>query len=242
MTEPCLLDNDVVLKISAYQLLEETLLQFTIDGTAPAMLGVGRFVLRKKAKRSERFVNTNAVVASVADAIDRLQLVEPTNEEVELAAALEESAIEAGVALDTGEAQLLSVLIKRGSPIFATGDKRATEAITALAPPEITGRLVCLEQIFLCLLKQVPFVDVRHKVCQEPKADKAIASCFSCASIASSGFDPASTREGLRSYIESLRKASGGGVDARSGALSVHRAGKRRRERANLRRGQYVRF
>lgn len=209
MTEPCLLDNDLVLKVSAYQLLEETLLQFTIDGTAPAMLGVGRFVLRKKAKRSDRFVNTDAVVASVADALERLQVVEPTDEEVELAAALEESANETGAALDTGEAQLLAVMINRGSPLFATGDKRAIEAAAALAPPEITGRLVCLEQLFLCLLEPIPVADIRRKVCQEPKADSAIANCFSCASIASQAFDPASVTEGLRSYIESLRRASG---------------------------------
>ena len=209
MTEPCLFDNDVVLKISAYQLLDETLLKFTIDGMAPAMLGVGRFVLRKKAERSNRFVNTDTVVASVADAIERLQLVEPTDEEVDLAAALEESAIEIGVALDTGEAQLLAVLIKRGSPVFATGDKRAIVAAAALATPEIKGRLACLEQLLLCLLEHMPVADIRRKVCQEPTSDAAIANCFSCASITFPGFDPASATEGLQSYIESLANASG---------------------------------
>lgn len=209
MPEPCLLDNDIILKVAAFKLTDDVLSLLTIESEKPAILGVGRFVVARKAETSKRFNDSLALAASIEAFLDQLNVVEPNDDELELAADLEATGIQEGVDLDVGEAQLLAVLLNRSSPAIATGDKRAVIAISRLGIARAYGKFVCLEQLFTILLQRRVTHELRAKVCAEPGADRAISLCFACASISTTLVAPDSIAAGLQSYIANLRAQSG---------------------------------
>ncbi|MBL6431683.1 MAG: hypothetical protein HPM95_13135 [Alphaproteobacteria bacterium] len=113
MPEPCLLDNDVVLKVAAYSLNGAAIGCLTSERVFPAILGVGKFVVRRKAANANRFKQPERITADLEFLLDKLQVIEPTETEIELAADLEETARQLGEAFDAGEAQLFAVLLTR---------------------------------------------------------------------------------------------------------------------------------
>jgi uncharacterized protein YhhL (DUF1145 family) len=209
MPEPCLLDNDVVLKIATFQQNHAFLDLLTIEGKLPAILGVGAYVVRQKASQSKRFQDPQKVKASVYSLLDGLEMIEPTEQEVELAADFEASAMSAGGAFDAGEAQLLAILLLRNSPVMATGDKRAVEASSHLKIPKALNKMVCLEQIMIRLMHACDLTLVRAAVCAEPSTDKAISNCFACTSFGLYELELAAALEALQSYVNHLRQNSG---------------------------------
>mgnify|MGYP001791267384 CR=1 FL=1 len=122
MPEPCLVDNDVVLKVAAYGLYGAAIGCLTHESELPAMLGVGRFVVRRKAAKANRFRRPDRIATELEALLGSLQVIEPTDDEIELAADLETAARKLDGALDVGEAQLLAVLLTRGSPALVTCD------------------------------------------------------------------------------------------------------------------------
>jgi hypothetical protein len=209
MCEPCLVDNDVVLKVAAYKLNDSVVGLLTLETVAPAMLGVGRFVVRQKAARKTRFINSDVVVASTEDLIKKLQLIEPTETETELAAELETLALSSQLALDTGEAQLLAILITRQAPVLITGDKRAIVGMHKLGAAVPPKRVACLEQIVSILVASASLDALRSQICGEPQVDKTHSICFSCASFGSTSIEKVDVLAALQSYANDLRKNSG---------------------------------
>jgi hypothetical protein len=142
--------------------------------------------------------------AFIAEAV----VVEPTEEEQRLAAAIELLAQREGLWFDSGESQLCAVLITRAVPQLVTGDKRAIAALERLLDLEhrldtAQGRVWCLEQLIWLLIDRTGIQQVRAAVCAEPHVDRALAMCFSCGS----GIESAETvLEGLASYIRHLRE------------------------------------
>ena len=209
MAEPCLLDNDVILKVATYSLNGAATSCLKFEGELPAMLGVGRFVLRQKVTKARHFKQPQRVVADLEILFEALQTIEPTEDEVELAADLEAAARQSGGAFDTGEAQLFAILLSRGSPALVTGDKRAIAAAAVLDIAEAAGRVVCLEQLLRCIAKKIPTDALRQLVCAEPQADRALSSCFACSSADSTELDSQALLAALGSYIGYLRQQSG---------------------------------
>lgn len=113
MSEPALLDNDAALKLGCYALVEEALSVTTIDGQVPAMLGVGRFVVLNRVRRSSRLADKARASEAVESLLDAVVFIEPEETELQLAAELEARASEAGLELDGGESQLLAVMASR---------------------------------------------------------------------------------------------------------------------------------
>jgi hypothetical protein len=137
--------------------------------------------------------------------------VEPEARELTLAAILELSAQRRGISFDTGESQLLAILVYRNARILLTGDKRAITALGLLAAEHaeaaaVAGRVACLEQLFIGLLKTVGGVALRSSVCAEPRADRMLSISFQCSSGAA---DDSTYLEGLTSYLNHLRQHSG---------------------------------
>lgn len=209
MPEPCLVDNDVVLKVAAYGLNRVAIGCLTPEDEAPAMLGVGRFVVRRKAAKASRFRQPDRVAADLEALLVSLRVIEPSVDEIELAADLETTARKLGGALDVGEAQLLAVLLTRGSPALVTGDKRAIATVGTLDLAAAVGRIICLEQLIGCIAQAVPTEELRRQVCAEPHADRALSSCFACTSADSTELDLHALLGALGSYIDNLRGQSG---------------------------------
>lgn len=204
MAEPVLVDNDVVLKLCCYGCHGG--IAAVIGEGRVAMLSVGRYALRDRVRRSKSVEDRRRVAAALEEAFGALVLAQPDEEEVALAAEMEEEAARRSLEFDAGESQLLAMLLRRSGPLLLTGDKRAIIAIYGLGVGDADGRIACLEQIATTLLEVLGAGALRKAVCAEPKADRALTACFACAAA---GVAEADIRAGLASYVSHLRSQSG---------------------------------
>ncbi|WP_242415204.1 hypothetical protein [Sphingomonas panni] len=202
-----LLDNDVVLKAACYALALETLAATTSGDTVPGMLGVGRFVIRRRVERATNLVDRDQARASLERMIAAVEVFEPTEDELALAADLEAEASRHGLELDGGESQLLAIVVKRNLHCLLTGDKRAISAMAAVAMALAAGRVLCFEQLMARIVAAVGLDAVRPRVCAEPRVDRALTVCFGCARDAVSHADVV---DGLASYIDHIERGAPG--------------------------------
>jgi hypothetical protein len=203
MAEGIYLDVDVVLKMCTFRLPDELVNTATLKGVPPAILGVASFTLRSRVKRSRTICDRASAQTCLEKILSVLQLVEPLTEEVELAAELEELALEFDLEFDAGESQLFAMLIKRNSPLLLTGDKRAIRAVAQIVPRQVKKRVACLEQVILEIISRVGHDHFRKNVCTEREADRAVTMRFACSSDAVTMED---VKEGLLSYISNVRE------------------------------------
>lgn len=213
MTEPTpparvvAVDNDVVLKASCYRASSQ-LWPDTGSSDSIGLLGAARFVVSKRIPRMGLNGSLDDVLAELALILSRAQILEPTQDEVALAADIEARASQENHQLDSGESQLAAIVVVRGLDLLQTGDKRGIralevvlDAIAALAP--LAGRVMCLEQLFRQAVEQGSMAELRPCVCRERAVDTAVTLCFACHSPDPSTDDVLS---GLSSYIEDLRR------------------------------------
>ena len=135
-------------------------------------------------------------------------VLEPTIDEVNLASAIEEAAMLQGLDLDSGESQLCAIAIFRNSPLLLTGDKRAIASAEKLkgSIDELTslaGRLVCLEQAIMGVVRRIGIDAARIRICAEAAIDKGLSICFECHALADGR--PLELT-GLLSYIRDVRR------------------------------------
>lgn len=202
------MDNDVVLKTACYALNDEVLTATTLEQVPPAMLGVGRFVIRSRLTRASNIADPRRATIAFERMISKMLLVEPDEDELAAAADLEAEAIHRDLELDGGESQLLAILAKRACSLLITGDKRAIAAMAAVAMPVVGSRIACLEQLIAHVATVNDFPSVRTRICAEPKVDRAITSCFACSSPTTP--DIADVLTGLASYASHLDRAAPG--------------------------------
>jgi hypothetical protein len=205
VSEGVLLDNDVILKTCAYRCHEELMALTTIGDVAPSLLNIAPFTLRSRVGSKSGLSNPDAAAAALEELLSRALLVEPTTDEIDFAAELEELATSKALEFDTGESQLVAILLKRGAPLLLTGDKRAIIALAGIGLTEAEGRVACLEQLFALILDHIPYMEIRARICAEASADKALTACFACAADAVTVDDVIA---GLDSYTNDLRKRS----------------------------------
>ncbi len=206
MPEQVLLDNDVALKIACYSLVAE-MMAVNIGDTPPAMLGVGRFVIRGRLDRASNIADVPGAKAAFEQLLEAVALLEPDDEELALAADLETEANRRDLELDGGESQLLAILVRRACRLLITGDKRAITAMALVAPKLAANRIGCLEQLMAQLVDTAGIEVVRPRVCGEPRVDRAITFCFACSrgTVA-----PGDVLAGLTSYIGHLDRGAPG--------------------------------
>lgn len=203
-----LLDTDVLLKFASYGLLDA----IAHPGCAPGcqrragFVAAASFVARKRLPK--KAADPDAAAARLTTFLASAVVLEPSSEELAMAADFEAAANRAGVDLDSGESQLCAVALTRGRPIILTGDKRAIIAIERLLPTigrltALVERVACLEQAVKLTVSRLGALVVRGLVKAEQAADKAISICFQVKSdLVPNDFQP----EGLDSYIASLRR------------------------------------
>lgn len=208
MSEPVLLDNDIAFKVACYRLVDEMIAATTINDTPPAMLSVGRFVLRKKLARHQRVRDSPAAQNALEQLLQSVGFVEPIEGEIALASGIEAAAARSGLELDSGESLLLAMLHLREHAYLVTGDKRAVVAMAVVARELSAGRVRCLEQLMAQIIDHLGVPAVRAHVCSEPLADRALSAAFSCASAGEQSTE--GVLAGLSSYIEHLRREAPG--------------------------------
>lgn len=202
------IDNDILHKFGAYGLLQDLLSIHPFGGRSFFMLGAACYIVRKKLQKKPPARGLDRTLAELDASFSCITVVEPTQEEIKLAAELEFAAQELNVDLDPGESILCAAFLIRGGDYIFTGDKRAVHALEALlvsgsASTVLRNRVACLEQLLLVLLETKQSDLIRSAICAEQLVDKALTICFSCRS---ENTNAASWKEGLSSYIKDLHK------------------------------------
>jgi len=208
MPEACLIDNDVLLKVCAYDLVDEFLELFA--STQLLILPTAPYVVESVIKRTGRMKDKARATASLHRLVAAASMVEPSADEIQAAAVLEEQAHQENFELDGGESILFVLLSNSKAKVLLTGDKRAIVALEQVSPSlskpaSVARKITSLEQVISALIQKKSPEEIAAKVCSEPDVDKAIAICFRCSS---GNFEPNSTMEGLASYIGDLRRAA----------------------------------
>jgi predicted nucleic acid-binding protein len=200
-------DNDIVLKGVSYRLCSVFWPGYGVAMTV-AVLGALRYVVGARLKRS-RLGAAEAARTEFDAFLGAAHVLEPTADELQLAAEIEMAAQRAGLPVDSGESQLAAVVMERGIPVFETGDKRAVTSIEQLrgrvdALDRLDGRVRCLEQVVWRVIEDAEVFDrVASAICGEIAVDKTLAICFSCHSSGTATREKAF--DGLLSYVEDLR-------------------------------------
>jgi hypothetical protein len=200
-------DNDIVIKAVAYRLTLDFWPGHGITLTI-GLLGTSRYVIPQRLKRAG-LADCAAALAEFNSLLAVAHTFEPSETEVAMAADIEAAAQAAGLPLDNGESLLSVLVIERGVPVLETGDKRAISTLEQLRGvvglERLDGRLRCLEQVIWRVVgSPQEVVRVATAICREREIDRALAICFQChlpGEVAQTA-----VLDGLRSYIEDLRK------------------------------------
>lgn len=203
-----LVDNDVIYKGCSYGLIVDLLGSMALSLNDAGVLASVRYVILP---RLRKLFNQNGAAELFDSLLEQVIEIEPTKDEQLFAAELEYQAQVRQIALDSGESLLISVLISRQVPVLLTGDKKAVIALEQLLDEDprlnpIIGKVLCLEQLLLSLLKDGDYIEVQNAICAASAADKAISICFGCVS---GGATKDSCLQGLDSYVGNLRAAAG---------------------------------
>lgn len=203
MPERVLVDNDVLLKVAAYGLSEVFLARTTTGGEPPAMLGVAAFVTRRRISRMSR-QSPGSAAAALEAILTAAKMLEPSDDELAFAADLESAAVHSGLELDSGESQLLAILVRRNATLLITGDKRAIFAVGKVGPDAANGRVGCFEQLMEDFVRRSGQPDkLRGCICSAPDADRTMSICFGC-HAPDEELSAAQVLEGLVSYVRHL--------------------------------------
>lgn len=205
------LDNDVLLKGVSYGILDPLLAALPAGPYEHGILGTAKYVLPKALKKRspERL---DRALQELQASFTKLEILEPDEQEVQLAAQLEFEAQKQSLSLHSGECLLIAMLIRRELRHVLTGDRNAVSALheaRATMPfgdGNLAGRFVCFEQAMLHYAIHVGWSNVKVEICAERGVDTQMRICFSCSSPEATAD---SWEECLKSSIEDLRSRSG---------------------------------
>ena len=211
MPEGAAVDTDVLLKIAAYRLAVELIAVLEPKGE-PAALGLTHLIAGRQLARKRTLRDAAGAAAELDALLGMLGRLEPDDDEVTLAADLATVAQEQGLPLDSGEAQLTAITVRRGLPLLVTGDKRALGALAQLVDGKpmhsaLVGRLACFEQVLSSIATLTGEHELRSRICAEPEVDGAMRLACSCGRDA---WDASQLREACDSSVGAIREYVGG--------------------------------
>lgn len=203
-------DNDLILKSVSYGLAK--LFWPADDPGSLGVLGAARYVVGHEIDRGSLNRGAEAARSDLSELLARCEELEPTEDEVALAAEIELCGQRQGLALDNGESQLAAIVVTRNLPLLETGDKRAIagfeEARRHLATLEdLRGRIRCLEQIARRAVEaEDGFSGLSAAVCAERDVDKSLSICLGC--LGDTPADRETALEALGQYIREIRRSA----------------------------------
>jgi hypothetical protein len=203
-------DNDLILKSVCYGLAEAFWPES--DPKSIGVLGAARYVVRHEIDRAGLNRGAEAAHSDLSGLLARCEELEPTEEEIALAAEIELCGQQHGLALDNGESQLAAIVVARDLPLLETGDKRAIAGLEEArrhleALDALRGRVRCLEQIARRATDaEEGFGWFSTGVCAESDVDRSLSICFGC--FGDSPADRATAREALDQYIWEVRRSA----------------------------------
>ncbi|WP_210258765.1 hypothetical protein [Rhizobium sp. WYCCWR 11152] len=202
-----MVDNDIALKLCAYASARDLVDLGSARDHSLTMLRVARYAIDRRVQKGRGIRDVDNLRREWSVLSAAVDWIEPTSEEIEFAAELEQRALSSNVELDGGESQLFAILIYRMSPLLLTGDKRAIVALESIGHPLPTERVACLEQVIFTLFQRIGADTLRKRICNEPAVDRSLSISFACYSRSRPTSD-VSIEEGLTSYVVSLQRSA----------------------------------
>jgi hypothetical protein len=203
MSQPILIDNDALLKLARYGLLDEAVALFECTPTDVRVLATAKYRLlpaknrlrfckdEESAARLEAFLKTsNPLDAGLADP-DLLDVLNAVPN------------------IDAGEALLFAVGANNRDTLVITGDKRSLATLcshdsVADVSKALAGRVVSMEVLF-SMLTEYQFTLIQERVRDKPDVDMTLKIVFGVTVPA----DFESVKKGFNSYISDLRSRTG---------------------------------
>ncbi len=202
MAKICLLDNDIIYKLVAFQLFDEAIAipKLQIDKPNLRVLPTAKHFFRGKQKKNGAspdpiLTEVIELVSSCASAIS----------DVDDAVTEELMQLQQVAGIHEGERALIVATRSQTDFLLLSGDKNCMTQLAAI-PEQIykrlCGRVICLEQIILKLIEVRGFVFVCDRILPMVSCDKSLQICFGYSTPASEE----SVIAGLNSYINDIRQ------------------------------------
>jgi hypothetical protein len=193
----CFLDNDVILKLTAYNLFWEAIATLKATTIDLRVLDTARPVFQRSLGVKLRY--PEEIRNAAIDIVEQCQKVSIQNNATF-------KALQQINDIDQGEATLISAFPSEDPFWFITGDKRCLRSIAhhpqlETVRQKLKGRVICLEQLILRILNNYDFNFVLAKILPARDYDIAIKSCFSSGTNAT----PENVTQALKAYIADLR-------------------------------------
>lgn len=203
MGKPLLIDNDALLKLARYGLLNQALALFDCTPTDVSVLAAAKYRLLP-AKNRLRFCKDE-------ESAVRLEAFLRTSKPLDARSADPDLLDELNVIpnIDAGEALLLAVGATNNEILVITGDKRSLAALcshgsVAEVSNALAGRVISVEVLFFMLIER-QFALIQERVRAKPDVDTTLKIVFGV----TFPVDYESARQGLDSYIRDLRSRTG---------------------------------
>ncbi|MBE9139312.1 hypothetical protein IQ254_19270 [Nodosilinea sp. LEGE 07088] len=198
-----LIDNDALLKLARYGLLNEAVALFGCTITDVRVLATAKYVLLPS-KNPLLFCEDEESYSRLESFLKVAKPLDTSLADPEFLDAM--SAVQN---IDTGEALLLAVGATASSTLVITGDKRSLAALcshgsVAHLANALAGRVVPMEVLFSYLVKD-QFTYIQKCVRSKSDVDKALNIAFGVSVPATYK----SVQEALASYINHLRAVTG---------------------------------
>ena len=194
----CFLDNDIILKLSALDLLDATIEVLKISPENLRVLDTARFVFQSSRTVSKKYSEVGRERA--IGFVDGCQTVNPLpSPEFDV---LQQR-------LDVGEATLIAATREVDPFVLMTGDKRCLQDLAmqvelAEVTERLWGRVICFEQVILLLIRQQGFETIKKHVLPMLDCDMSLKACFGSGEKAIEK-DVVSALEG---YVTALEKSA----------------------------------
>ncbi len=197
------IDNDVLLKLASYDLLDTVLTMFKIRPKDIHVLPTAKYALLPAKDRLRR-CKTEECAARLEAFLSKTSKLNPDGVD---AGKLDTLVAKPGI--DAGEALMLAGAASNSESFIITGDKRAIEALQLGEGLDdvreaLVGRVLSLE-LLLSFMVEGDFAEVQTRVRNQPNVDKALTIAFGVSASASLE----SVRAALDSYVEHLRTLTG---------------------------------
>jgi hypothetical protein len=164
------IDNDIFLKLIAFQLLDETLAALHLSPVK--VLPTAKYAFQKSKKF--RINHSPETLSAALDLLDNYQTIsDHDSEEIQLLTKID--------GIDPGEAILIRAVYETPDSIMLSGDKRCLKVLPTI--PEfiyqnIQGKVICLEQAILIAIDRLGFQTVFDRIHPIATCDKSIRMCF----------------------------------------------------------------
>jgi hypothetical protein len=197
-------DNDVILKLAQYGILEKLTELFGSKGEQPTIfvLETAQYKLLPKRNRYE-LCKTEEAALQIYTFLNEATKLAPNDVDLEILELLNTAP-----GIDSGEALLFAAVAKCGNNRMLTGDKRALAGLMeqdqSQVAPRFTDKLITLEALIQGFV-ELDLAAVQGCIRKNPDVDKALSNVFGVSAPA----QEESIRAGLSSYIGHTKRSVG---------------------------------